>query len=154
MRHQYKASKEVQAQLIDFLRKSNIEVHSFSTSHFRLGGPQGTVDYWPSSDRWWNRSTNEKGLGVTEAIQQMTKKRDPRGSGMYYPPVPQKQPRLVDVTNKPPACIDCTASFEFDDGELVCRFNPPTVLQGMSMGVFPTVDENWACKKFEREGTK
>lgn len=54
-------------QSINILRDTHIEIQQFSPVHFRVK----EWDFWPSTGKFWNRITGEKGRGVFNLIKRL-----------------------------------------------------------------------------------
>lgn len=54
---------------LGLLKKNNIRYTELCGTHYRIG----IFDFWPSTGKYWNRKTNERGRGVFNLIKEVKK---------------------------------------------------------------------------------
>lgn len=54
---------------LNILADLGIRWQKFSEVHYRIG----IFDFWPTTGKWWNRRTNEKGRGVFGLVKEIKK---------------------------------------------------------------------------------
>lgn len=110
MQSKQKAPETLQAQRIQSIKEAGIDVHSFSPYHYRLGGPNGPIDYWPSSDHWSRLNTIIDGYGHESAINEFKVNRK---GGRDIPAYP-KTMGMAKVSEQATAAITPAREVEYD----------------------------------------